>query len=159
VSMSTSDPRSVDWVRGGTGSGRVAPAVWWLVGSLYTTQALALMFFVVAFVAILRKQGAALDQIGMVYMLGMVWPFKFLWAPLVDAFGNQHRGHYRCWLLGTQGAMVVVLVAMGRYDPMADFIVIYTLCLVIALLSATQDIAADGLLCRLLAARDGAWPE
>lgn len=152
--MFTSDSRSVSWARGGAELGRITPAVWWLVGSLYTTQALALMFFVVAFVAILREQGASLDQVGMVYMLGMVWPFKFLWAPLVDAFGSRRYGHYRCWLLATQGTMVVVLAAMGRYDPLADFTIIYALCLVIALLSATQDIAADGLVCRLLPATE-----
>lgn len=152
--MSTSDSSSVGRVHGGIGSDRIAPAVWWLIGSLYTTQALALMFFVVALVAILREQGASLDQVGMVYMLGMVWPFKFLWAPLVDAFGSRRRGHYRCWLLGMQGAMVAVLAAMSRYDPMADFTVVYALCLVIALLSATQDIAADGLACRLLPAAE-----
>jgi len=147
--MSTSDHHPV----GGTHAG-TAPGVWWLIGSLYSTQTMALMFFVVAFVAILREQGASLDLIGMVYMLGMVWPFKFLWAPLVDAFGSHRYGHYRCWLLGTQGAMVVMLVAMSRYDPMADFAVVYVLCLVIALLSATQDIAADGLVRRLLPAME-----
>jgi len=131
---------------------RIAPATWYLIGSLYTTQSLALMFFVVAFVAILRAQGASLDQIGMVYALGMVWPFKFLWAPLVDAFGSKRCGHYRSWLLGMQGAMVVVLGVMSQYDPVRDFTTIYMLCLGIALLSATQDVAADGLVCRLLPA-------
>jgi len=130
------------------------PKSWWfLIGSLYTTQTLALMFFVGAFVAILRRQGASLDQIGMVYMLGMVWPFKFLWAPLVDACSPaRSHGHYRSWLLLIQGSMVAVLAVMGQYDPAHHFTVIYLLCLLIAFLSATQDIATDALVCRLLPA-------
>jgi len=130
------------------------PKSWWtLIGSLYTTQSLALMFFVGAFVAILRQQGASLDQIGMVYLLGMVWPFKFLWAPLVDAWSPARRhGHYRSWLLLIQGSMVAVLAVMGRYDPVHDFHLIYLLCLLMAFLSVTQDIAADALVCRLLPA-------
>jgi len=153
--MSTSDTGAHDIARmvsHNAEPARIAPATWYLIGSLYTTQALAPMFFVVAFVAILREQGASLDQVGMVYMLGMVWPFKFLWAPLVDAFGSRRHGHYRGWLLGMQGAMVIVLGVMSQYDPAQDFATLYLLCLGIALLSATQDVAADGLVCRLLPA-------
>jgi len=150
--MSSSDVGSMTTARNPGVPVQVTPAHWCLIGSLYTTQSLALMFFVVAFVAILRERGASLDQVGMVYLLGMVWPFKLLWAPLVDAFASRRHGHYRAWLLGMQGAMVAVLVVMSAYDPARDFSVIYLLCLAIALLSATQDIAADGLVCRLLPA-------
>ena len=37
-------------------------SVWSLIASLYTTQYLGLSFFSVALVAILRKQGASLEQ-------------------------------------------------------------------------------------------------
>lgn len=125
-------------------------AHWSLLGSLYTTQSLGLMFFVVALVAILRSGGASLEQISMVYMLGMVWPLKFLWAPLVDRFGAGRPGHYRRWLLWMQGGLIAVLLLIGRFDVKADFEVVYALCLLVALLSATQDIAVDALACRLL---------
>ncbi|OLU33907.1 MFS transporter [Pseudomonas sp. PA27(2017)] len=124
--------------------------LWALFASLYTTQSLSLMFIVVTLVAILRSQGVSLEQISLIYMLGMIWPLKCLWAPLVDRIGAARRSHYKGWLLATQGSMVVVLVAMGTLDVVEDFQHIYLLCALIALLSATQDIAADGLACSLL---------
>lgn len=127
---------------------------WHLLASLYSTQFLGLMFFVVAMVAILRERGASLDTIGLVYLLGMVWPLKALWAPLIDRYALNRRGHYRGWLLVTQGGMVLCLVAIGLLDLQADFGAIYLLCLATSLLSATQDIAVDGLTCRLLSAAD-----
>ena len=56
----------------------LAPREWRLLASLYGTQCLGLMFFVVAMVAILRERGAGMDTIGQVYLLGMVWPLKVL---------------------------------------------------------------------------------
>ncbi len=52
---------------------------WALLASLYSTQYLGLNFFVVALVAILRSEGAELDTLGLVYMLGLIWPLKLLW--------------------------------------------------------------------------------
>lgn len=125
-------------------------ATWWLLGSLYTTQYFGLGFFVVALVAILREQGAPLEQLGMVFLLGMVWPFKFLWAPLVDRIKLGRLGHYRAWILVMQGGLVLTFLAMGQFKLIDDFSTVYLLCLLVALLSATQDIAVDGLVCRLL---------
>ena len=127
-------------------------SLWWLLASLYTTQTIALMFFVGAFVAILLEQGGSMEQVSQVYMLGMVWPFKFLWAPLVDRIRFGRLGHYRGWLILMQAGMVLSLLALARFDPAIDFGSIYALCLLIAFLSATQDVAADGLACTLLPA-------
>lgn len=132
-------------------------AGWLLLGSLYTTQYLGLGFLVVALVAILREQGADLDQVGMVYMLGMVWPLKFLWAPLVDRLRFGRWGHYRVWLILMQGGLVLVTLAMGRFHVTEDFAIIYGLGLSLAVLSATQDIALDGLACRILSPRLRGW--
>ncbi len=125
---------------------------WLLLASLYSTQYLGLMFFVIALVAILRSQGAGMDMIGLIYMLGLVWPLKLLWAPLIDRTGWGRLGRYRGWLLLTQGGLVVVLLLIGRFDPTADFATVYALCFLVALLASTQDIAVDGLACRLLPA-------
>ncbi|AFK55117.1 MFS transporter [Tistrella mobilis] len=121
-----------------------------LLLSLYTTQTLALMFFVAALIAILAEAGADMDRLTQVYMLGLVWPAKLLWAPLVDRVRFGHAGHYRAWAIIMQAAMVVVLAVMAGFDPLDDFSTVYVLCLALALLSATQDVAVDGLACRLL---------
>ncbi|MEN2987852.1 MFS transporter [Tistrella sp. BH-R2-4] len=121
-----------------------------LLASLYTTQTLALMFFVAALIAILADGGADADRLTLVYMLGLVWPLKLLWAPVIDRWRLGRAGHYRGWAMVSQAGMVAVLVVMAGFDPLADFPVVYGLCLALALLSATQDVAVDGLACRLL---------
>ena len=130
-------------------------SVWALVASLYTTQYLGLSFFSVALVAILREQGASLEQISSVYILGMIGACKFLWAPLVDRVRFTPRiGHFRGWLLLMQSALVVVLYFISTLDVRTDFGTIYLLCIVMAVCGATQDISADGLLCSLLTEKE-----
>lgn len=126
-------------------------SVWLLITSLYTTQFLGLSFFSVALVAILRGQGASLEQVSSVYILGMIGACKFLWAPLVDRVRFTSRiGHFRGWLLLMQSLMVVVLCFLANLDVATDFGAIYLLCIVMAVCGATQDIATDALVCSLL---------
>lgn len=126
-------------------------SVWSLIASLYTTQYLGLSFFSVALVAILRKQGAPLEQISSVYALGMIGACKFLWAPLVDKIRFTPRiGHFRGWLILMQSLLVVVLCAIASLDVQTDFGSVYLLCIIMALCGATQDIATDGLVCSIL---------
>lgn len=80
----------------------------------------------------------------------MVWVAKFLWAPLVDRIGFASGGHFKGWILVMPSGMVAVLLLTGVFDPVRDFTVVYALYLLLALLSATQDIVIDGLACHLL---------
>lgn len=132
------------------GSRGLPPSTWRLMLSLYISQYLGIGFFLVALVAILRQHGESLERLSIVYLLGMVWVAKFLWAPLVDRIGFARGGHFKGWLLVMQSGMVAVLLLIGVFDPVRDFTVVYALCLLLALFSATQDIAIDGLACRLL---------
>ncbi|RRD72133.1 MFS transporter [Desulfovibrio sp. OH1186_COT-070] len=127
-------------------------SLWALIASLYTTQFLGLSFFSVALVAILREQGASLEQVGSLYLIGMIGACRFLWAPLVDRVRFSPRiGHFRGWLLLMQGLLVMVLCFMASLDVAVDFSTIYLLCIIMAICGATQDIATDGLVCSLLA--------
>ena len=128
----------------------MTPFRWVLLSSLYVTQFLSLGFFLIALVAILRREGAPLEQLGTIYLLGLVWVAKALWAPLVDRVRVGRFGHYRFWLVLTQSSMVITLLVMAQFDVMTEFPAVFALCLIVAVLSATQDIAADGLACRLL---------
>lgn len=131
-------------------SSKTPKSTWCLLTSLYTTQYLGLGFLVVALVVILREQGATLGQVSLIYLIGMIWPFKFLWAPIVDKYSIARIGHYRTWLVVMQSGLALTFLGFGQFDPLNDFTVIYALCLLVAVFSATQDIAIDGLACRLL---------
>lgn len=123
---------------------------WWLLGSLYTTQFLALGFLSVALVVLLQDQGPSTSRLSLIYLLGTVWAFKLLWAPLLDHFGWSRLGHYRGWLLLTQAGLVLAPLAMMGLDPVADFPAVYALAVLVAVLSATQDVATDAIACRTL---------
>lgn len=122
-----------------------------LLASLYITQYLGLGFFFTALVAILRQQGVPLEQLSAIYVLGLFWILKFLWAPLVDRVGFGRLGHYRGWLIIMQSLLMLTLLVMGLFDLSTQLGLILGLCMLVGLFSATQDIAADALSCCLLA--------
>ena len=128
------------------------PANWILIASLYVTQFLPVSFFFMGLPAILREQGRTLEEIGALYLLGFVWVFKILWAPLVDRVSFGRLGHYRGWLILMQAAMIAMLLFIGQIDGLANFPLLVVLGLVLTVFSATQDIATDAITCRLLPA-------
>lgn len=125
-----------------------------LLGSLYITQYLGIGFFFIALPAIMRQQGMPLEQISVIYVLGLTWVLKFLWAPLIDRFSFGRFGHYRGWLVLMQSLMIIALLLTGAFDITTNFWTVFVLSGLVTLLSATQDIAADALSCRLLRPED-----
>ena len=111
---------------------------------LYLAHALPLYFYNVALPAILRHQGVDLRWIGMLSLLYIPWAFKFFWAPLIDRFYLKKLGKRKTWLLFTQIALVigVVALAMTQFDYGLGVFVIVGLW--ISTFAATQDIAIDG---------------
>ncbi|ENU89482.1 hypothetical protein F884_01905 [Acinetobacter sp. CIP 102143] len=111
---------------------------------LYLAHALPLYFYNVALPAILRHQGVDLRWIGMLSLLYIPWAFKFFWAPLIDRFYFKKLGKRKTWLLFTQMALVlgVVALALTQFDYGLGVFVIVGLW--ISTFAATQDIAIDG---------------
>ncbi|ATU45509.1 MFS transporter [Acinetobacter junii] len=111
---------------------------------LYLAHALPLYFYNVALPAILRHQGVDLRWIGMLSLLYIPWAFKFFWAPLIDRFYFKKLGKRKTWLLFTQIALVlgVVALALSQFDYGLGVFVIVGLW--ISTFAATQDIAIDG---------------
>ncbi|WP_089604043.1 MFS transporter [Acinetobacter piscicola] len=111
---------------------------------LYLAHALPLYFYNVALPTILRHQGVDLRWIGMLSLLYIPWAFKFFWAPLLDRFYLKSLGKRKTWLLFTQIALVlgVVALALTQFDYGLGVFVIVGLW--ISTFAATQDIAIDG---------------
>lgn len=97
----------------------------------------------------LRDQGVSLTEIGFVTLVGMAYGLKFLWAPLVDRFPlpflTRHLGRRRAWLLASQIGLMAALPALGSSDPSDPdgLRAVVAWGLVVAFLSATQDIVVD----------------
>lgn len=128
-------------------------AIWGLFVPLYMSQFLAIGFLFTALTAIARDQGMELQDIGVIYVLGMVWAVKFVWAPLVDRFGSKRLGHYRSWLVVTQPAAALAIVAIAPFDVIDNLWLILGILALVAVLSATQDVATDALAVRSMRGR------
>lgn len=120
-----------------------------LLTGLYAAQGLPYGFFSLALPALLREAGWSLTAIGMLQFLALPWALKFMWAPLVD-----HHGTRRAWLLGLQGAAVLMALLLAWLDLGAGSVLLFVAVFLFNLIAATQDVVTDGLAVRLLDARE-----
>lgn len=124
------------------------PAKVGLLTSLYLSQGLPYGFFTQAVPAMLAAQGASLPDIGLASLLTLPWALKFLWAPWVDRVYWPSVGRRRSWILPLQAATALVCAALAGLG--GDLRVLMGVFVLISALSATQDIATDGLAVSLL---------
>ncbi|WP_324171846.1 MFS transporter [Sulfurimonas sp.] len=116
-----------------------------LLFSLYITQFVGFAFITESLIAILRQNGTSLENLGFIYMLGLFFVFRFLWAPFVDKIKFKRLGHYRGWIIIFQTFMVFVLIAVSFFDILTNFKIIIALSVLFAFFAASQDIALDAL--------------
>ncbi|WP_436627473.1 muropeptide transporter [Bordetella trematum] len=88
-------------------------------------------------------EGVSLQQIGFLTLIGSAYTFKFLWAPLIDRYAPPLLGRRRGWMLLTQLLLAVSIMAMGAFSPGQSLLPLALLAVLVAFLSATQDIAFD----------------
>ncbi|MFZ4624148.1 MAG: AmpG family muropeptide MFS transporter [Rhodoferax sp.] len=95
----------------------------------------------------LREAGIDRTTIGYLSWVGLAYAFKWVWAPLVDRLPipllTQALGRRRSWLLLSQLAILLGLVAMSFNDPQVALTPVVWGALAVAFGSATQDIALD----------------
>ncbi len=100
----------------------------------------------------LTVRGVSLKDIGFATLIGQAYVFKFLWAPLMDRVElpwlASRLGRRRAWLVPVQGLLALVLFSMAWHGvPHAHGGValapVVVLAVVLAFLSASQDIVID----------------
>ena len=92
----------------------------------------------------LYTQGVSLRAIGAMTLIQLPYTWKFLWSPLADRYPLPGGlGRRRSWMLAAQAGLLLTIAGLGGLSPSADLEAITALLLLIALLSATQDIALD----------------
>lgn len=124
-----------------------------LIFSLYITQFLGFAYFTEAFIAILRQNGVTLENLGLVYMLGLFWVIRFLWAPLVDRFSIKRLGHYRGWIIIFQSLMVLLLALSSGYNLMSNIPTVVLFAALFAFFSASQDVALGALVLKTVSVK------
>jgi len=95
----------------------------------------------------LREAGIDRSTIGFLSWVGLVYGFKWMWAPLVDRLPlpllTKLLGRRRSWLMFAQCLVIAGLIGMGRCDPQLNLESVVWFALLVAFGSATQDIALD----------------
>lgn len=116
-------------------------------GGIYTAQSLIGGLTFMGVPAVLRSRDVALDQLGLVSLAMLVWALKFLWAAPVERWRMGVNGvrRSRPLILAGEAIVVVALIAFGLAGG-AAFPVVLTLLIVMAVASATVDIACDAFL-------------
>ncbi len=86
-------------------------------------------------------------SIGLFAAVATPYALKFLWAPLIDAipFPGLSRlfGRRRGWILATQIALILSVIALGFADPAISPVHTAMMALLVAMCSASQDIVID----------------
>jgi PAT family beta-lactamase induction signal transducer AmpG len=75
--------------------------------------------------------------------VGLPYTLKFWWAWVLDAVVPPFLGRRRGWMLITQVGLIAAIAVLGSADPAADTSFVAVMAIVVAALSATQDVAID----------------
>lgn len=90
----------------------------------------------------LKSEGVSLKEIGLFALIGLPFTWKFIWAPLFDRYALPF-GRRRGWLLITQIGLLITLPVFGFFHPQLDIRTIAFFCVLVAFLSASQDVVLD----------------
>jgi PAT family beta-lactamase induction signal transducer AmpG len=107
----------------------------------------------------LAEAELSLGAIGLTALIGLAYAYKFVWSPALDAMRPPlpGLGQRRGWLLPIQAALAVSIAAIALTDPRASLTAMIAIAVLVAFLSASQDIVIDALRIEMLAEREQAW--
>jgi MFS transporter, PAT family, beta-lactamase induction signal transducer AmpG len=92
----------------------------------------------------LATAGVRRAAIGAFALVGTPYALKFLWSPLIDRLPPPlPLGRRRGWGVTIQIMLIAAMLALGACDPKRDLGVMGALALLVAFLSASQDIVID----------------
>ena len=116
------------------------------LGLLYFSQGIPIGIAMDALPTLLRHDGASLQALAFLPLVGLPWVVKFLWAPLVDNHWSPRFGRRRSWIIPLQCVVTLCLILLSAAGISAAAAGLCVALLAVAsLASATQDIATDGM--------------
>ncbi|MBK7952803.1 MAG: AmpG family muropeptide MFS transporter [Candidatus Accumulibacter sp.] len=90
----------------------------------------------------LRSEGVDLKTIGLFALIQFPYTWKFIWSPLLDRY-RLPLGRRRGWMLLSQVGLLLSIGLLGGFSPSSDLMPVIWLSVLLAFLSATQDVALD----------------
>lgn len=92
----------------------------------------------------LATAGVRRAAIGAFALVGTPYAFKFAWSPLIDRLPPPFPlGRRRGWGIAIQLALIVAILCLGSENPKHHLALMGALALIVAFLSASQDIVID----------------
>ena len=90
------------------------------------------------------KAGVSKATIGAFALVGTPYAFKFLWSPLIDRLPPPIPiGRRRGWGIAIQLALIAATLALGSCNPQVNLARMAALAILVAFLSASQDVVID----------------
>jgi PAT family beta-lactamase induction signal transducer AmpG len=115
----------------------------WLLVALGFASGLPLLLVGGTLSAWMTNEGINLKTIGIFTLVSSPYTFKFVWAPVMDRFALPFLGRRRGWMLVTQLGLMGAIAAMGTVDPKSTPLTMAALAVLVAFLSASQDVVSD----------------
>src|SRR5260370_12664948 len=106
----------------------------------------------------LAEAGVSRTNIGLFVLVGFAYNYKFLWSPVLDRVPipwlTRRLVRRRSWALVIQAPLTAAIFVLGRSDPRSDLTATALLAVIVAFLSASQDIVIDAYRIQLLKPED-----
>ncbi len=103
------------------------------------------------------ESNISLAAIGFTALIGLAYSLKFLWSPVMDHAAPpflRRLGRRRGWLASIQPPLMVAILALGFTDPASAAWLTAAVAVVVAFLSASQDIVIDAYRIEILEEQD-----
>lgn len=118
----------------------------WRIFLLGTVSGFPWLLISTGMTAWLTDVGLSRTGIGLFGLVFGVYTVNFLWAPFVDHLrlpGLSRLGHRKSWIVACIAILMVLGVVLSLTGPAFSLVMTAALCLSIAVVSATQDLAID----------------
>lgn len=121
---------------------------------IYMSQYVGLSFILTAAVVILRSSGLPLNKLALINIVALPLIGKLFFAVIVDHIACFFKGRYRGWLLLAQSGMCVLLICISYLDITQHFSLVLLLFMLYSIMTCIQDVAIDGLACKIFTKND-----
>ena len=102
----------------------------------------------------LKDEGLSRSAIGLFGIIFATYSFNFLWSPLVDKLKPPFLGLRKGWIFSMQLCLAALCIVMSQLTASDHLFTVALVGLLIAIASATQDIAIDGFRIDCIAVND-----
>src|SRR5688572_21663342 len=102
----------------------------------------------------MTQAGVDLTTVALFSLVALPYSLKFWWAPFFDRYVPPFLGRRRGWIVVTQILLMLVIAAMALHNPKLSLQMLGLNALLLAFMSATQDIVSEAYRADMLEQRE-----